>query len=358
MATYEEAGVNISEGDKASELAYNAAKSTFASRRGLVGEPMLLEGGFTGLMNMGDFYLVQNNDGVGTKSEVARRMGNFDNLGYDLLAMVADDAVCVGAEVISISNTIDTDKVNSAEIGAMMEGLKKACNEQKIVIPGGEIAEMGSMINGVTWNATCVGVLEKDKFIDGSKIEAGNVVIGLKSRGFRSNGFSLVRFVLKNEFGEKWHEEIFMSGQKWGDAVLIPSLIYHDFVLSLIGRYGEKRLHEINGIAHVTGGGIGNNLKRILKGKGLGAELHTLSAPHASMLKLQEIGQIEDKEAYKTWNMGLGMMLVTSMSESEKILNKIRAAGFQGQIIGSICENHGVRLTSAGYFSPGQILEY
>ncbi|MBU2523794.1 phosphoribosylformylglycinamidine cyclo-ligase [Patescibacteria group bacterium] len=358
MSTYEEAGVNIAKGDSASKSAYAAAKATFSSRQGVIGSPVVLEGGFTGLLDFGDFYVVQNNDGIGTKTEIARAIKKYDTIGYDLLAMVADDAVCVGSEVVSISNTFDVDKVNEEEIIPAMEGLKNACIEQKIVIPGGEIAELGSMSNGLIWNSTCVGVLEKDKFIDGSKIKAGDKVIGLKSQGFRSNGFSLVRHILKNNLGDNWYNEIFEAGKTWGEVTLTPALIYHNSILKITGRFKEQRKIDVHGIVHVTGGGIGNNLKRILKNKNLGANLTDMFAPHSAMLKLQEIGKVEDKEAYKTWNMGTGMLIIVDENDTEETISLLKESDIASQVIGDIIEGEKVTLASKGHFSSEKKIEF
>ena len=111
MATYKDSGVDIELGDECSRVAYNTAKSTFSAREGMIGQPVIIEGGFSGAMDFGDFYLVQNDDGVGTKMIVATQVGKYDTMGYDLVAMVADDAICVGAETVSISNTIDTERL-------------------------------------------------------------------------------------------------------------------------------------------------------------------------------------------------------------------------------------------------------
>ena len=123
MAAYAESGVDIDQGDKASSIAYANAKKTFASRKGMIGEPLQDDGGFTGALDMGEYLLVQNDDGTGTKMEVAERLGKFDTLGYDLVAMVADDAACVGAECISLTNTLDTPKVDATTIAQLTEGL-------------------------------------------------------------------------------------------------------------------------------------------------------------------------------------------------------------------------------------------
>ena len=344
MATYKDSGVDIQEGDKASSIAYEHAKSTFSSREGMIGEPLKEDGGFTGTLDMGDFLLVQNDDGVGTKMEVAERLGKFDTLGYDLLAMVADDAACVGAETISITNTLDTNKLDSATVDALMSGLAKACQENKVVIPGGELAEVGDSVNGNVWNATAVGVVQKDKRITGNGITSGDTIIGLRSKGFRSNGFSLIRHILKEAHGENWHEAKYEGdqsyGETWGEVVLTPSLIYNNLIMLLNGRFDEPRQVPLKGVVHVTGGGIQGNLDRILKKTGDGtplkADLNNLPAPHEPMLKLMEIGIVSQEEAYKTWNMGVGMLLIVSPDEQEKTLEICADAGYEAQVVGSI----------------------
>ncbi len=351
---YKKSGVDITMGDKCSALAYAAAKKTFASRKGMFGEPVQMDGGFTGALDFGDYYLVQNSDGVGSKIAIAEAVGKYDTLGYDLLAMVVDDAVCVGAETIAITNTIDTNKVTEKVIGPLMEGLRKACVEQKVVVPGGEIAEMPALVNGNTWNSSAVGVVEKKKFITGKDVVPGDKIIGLRSRGFRSNGFSLVRHVLLNAFGEKWHKKSYDKKHTWGEIVLIPSLIYSAALLELLGRFGEKRVCHIKALAHVTGGGIPGNITRVLGRHG--ADLDNLWSPHDPMLRLQEMGKVSDKEAYEVWNMGTGMILVSN--EFEKIEKTMDAHGIQARIIGEVSKESGVRLVSQGFFKPGKQLVF
>ncbi|RLC53878.1 MAG: phosphoribosylformylglycinamidine cyclo-ligase, partial [Candidatus Cloacimonadota bacterium] len=270
MADYKKAGVDIKMGDRASKIAYSFAKTTFSSRKNMIGEPVTDEGSFVGMLDMGDFYIVQGDDGVGTKMEVAERIGKFDTLGYDLLAMVADDAICLGAETISITNTLDTNKVDPDVIHDLMKGLAKACVEQKVVIPGGEIAEVGKSVNGNVWNATAVGVLEKEKTITGNEIKPGDKIIALQEKGFRSNGFSLVRYILEKEFDVNVYNKPSSFGKCWGEMILKPSIIYSSALLELLGRYGEERKFNIKGIAHITGGGIPGNFNRVLKSTGLG----------------------------------------------------------------------------------------
>ncbi len=334
MSTYKKAGVDVSLGDTSSKIAYKYAKMTFPSRKGMIGRPFNIEGGFSGALDMGGYYLVHNCDGVGTKIEVARLMGKYDTLGYDLLAMVTDDAVCLGAEVISMVNTIDTGNVEPKAISSMMKGLSKACHEQHIVIPGGEIAELPSLVHGMTWNAACVGIVEKEKLITGKNIRKNDVMVGLLSRGFRSNGFTLIRYILEEKFGPNWYKKSLNDERSWGEVVLTPSLIYHRCVLEMIGGYQKKRLVDIHGIVHVTGGGIYNNTSRILRNHK--AVFSSLPKPHDAMLRLMDIGKVSEKEAYKTWNMGVGMVLICPEKDAKMIESIASKHGIKSKIIGYI----------------------
>ena len=354
MTTYKQSGVNIAKGDECSKLAYGAALETFAGRKNMIGGSVKLEGGFSGILDFGDFYLVQNCDGVGSKIAVAEAVSKFDTLGYDLVAMVADDAVCLGAETVSITNTIDTEMVDANIVKALMKGLKNACLEQKIVIPGGEIAEMPDKVKGSIWNADAVGIVEKRKLITGKTVEAGDQIIALRSRGFRSNGFSLARYVLKQQFGDGWVEKQFAKRVSWGDALLEPSLIYSGALLEILGRYGEKRLAEIKALAHVTGGGIPGNIVRVLNG--YGADLDMLWEPNEAMLRLQEYGKVSDGEAYQVWNMGTGMLIISN--EFKKIAPILKKNGVEAKIVGKVSEKPGIRLLSGGGFKKGKVMKF
>lgn len=354
MATYQQSGVDISAGDRCSALAYAAAKRTFDARKGLIGKPVIMDGGFSGALDFGSFYLIQNCDGVGSKIAVAQAMNKYETLGYDLLAMVADDAVCVGAETISITNTVDTNKVSAKAIGPMMKGLLKACREQKVVIPGGEIAELPDLMKGNSWNATAVGIVEKRKFITGAGVKPGDKIIALRSRGFRSNGFSLVRYVLKKAFGANWHRKKYSGKKTWGDAVLTPSRIYSAALLDVLGRYGKPRAASVKALAHVTGGGIPGNLKRVL-GR-YGARLDHLMKPHKIMLDLQELGRVDDREAYRVWNMGIGMLVISN--DVTKIAKVMKKHGIDAQVVGEVVREKGVRLVSRGRYASGEVLRF
>jgi phosphoribosylformylglycinamidine cyclo-ligase len=345
MIDYKKAGVDIEAGDAASKIAYNFAKSTFSSRQGMIGEPLVEDGSFAGLIDMGDFYIVQGDDGVGTKIEIAEKIGKFDTLGYDLLAMVSDDAVCLGAETISITNTLDTNKVDAAVIHDLMQGLAKACIEQKVVIPGGEIAEVGKSVNGNVWNATAVGILEKDKVITGKNIQPGDQIIALEEKGFRSNGFSLVRYIVEQKLGKDGYLQESPFGNSWGEALLEPSQIYSAALLEILGRFGQKRKINVKGIAHITGGGIPGNFNRILKATGFGAKFDKLIDPSPMVKAIQKMGNVAEEEAYKTWNMGNGMMLVVAPEDTKKTLELLSV---NSQVVGEIISEKKIVLNTRG----------
>lgn len=348
MTTLRDAGVDIAVGDAASRTAFLYAQKTFAARAGLIGEPHAEEGGFTGLLDFGKFYLAMNADGVGTKIAIARNLGNFDGLGSDLLAMVADDAVCVGAETISITNTFDTDKVRPDEIEKMMKSLSEACIEQEVVIAGGEIAEMNALANGTMWNATSIGIVNKDKVIDAKNVEVGDAVIALREKGLRSNGFSLVRKIIADQ----------KLGYEMEKQALEPSKVYSAGVLALHGRFDQEAKIAIKAIAHITGGGIAGNIVRVLKKNKLGVRLEEIYPPSAWVKTLQEAGKVEDREAYKTWNMGNGMMIVVGQKEADQAVALLREQNIEAKICGVITKNPQIILRNHGAVGKEKFLTF
>jgi phosphoribosylformylglycinamidine cyclo-ligase len=339
MTTYKDSGVDIAAGDKASKAAYEAAAKTFASRKGMIGAPVFEEGGYAGFLDMGDHYLVMTDDGTGTKIDVALAAGKCETLGYDLLAMVADDAVCTGAEVIAVSNTIDIAKVDPKIIGDLMEGLSDACAGQKIVIPAGEIAEVPGAVHSATWSATAIGIVAKDRVIDTGKISVGDAVIALREHGARSNGFSLIRKILSENFGKEWYRQPITSTPKnstWGDLVLTPSTVYHSAILDLIGRYGKQPKINVKAVSHITGGGIGSKFRRVLKKTGYGAKLTDLFAPPEWLAEIAAMGNVATEECYKTWCMGNGMMIVVDPKDADAAIASLKKSGIEAKVAGKI----------------------
>jgi phosphoribosylformylglycinamidine cyclo-ligase len=213
---------------------------------------------------------------------------------------------------------------------------------------------MPDMVNGTLWNASAIGVVEKNKFILGKDIKPGDKIIGLRSRGFRSNGFALVRYILEKNFGGNWVKKRFDAKRTWGEAVLTPSIIYSDAVLNLLGRFGKKRTCRIKAVAHITGGGIPGNIPRVLGA--YGATLDNIWPAHEPMLGLQKLGKVSDREAYEVWNMGTGMVLVSD--DFRKVAAEMKKHRIEAKIIGEVTKQKGVRLVSHGYFDKGKILHF
>ena len=344
-------GLDIDLGNRCSQIAYGWAKKTFANREPGTGNPLMnVDGGFANVMDFGGVKIGMSSDGIGTKIELAERTGIYHTLGFDLIAMVADDLAANGLETVNLSNILDVDFLDAQIVDELMRGLHDAANFAQITITGGEIAELGDRIGGwgdrmhFNWGATGIGILpEGQHIIDGSQIETGDLVVALKSRGFRSNGFSLIRRIMQERFGDEWHNQPYDGSMTWGEKLLTPSLIFSPLIAAL-----RKAGSEIHGIAHITGGGLPDNLQRILKPRYLGAALTDLFEPLEVMLKLQELGQVEDEKAYRLWNMGNGMVLIVPPAEADSVIRKAMEDEYQAKICGVITAQTKITIHSLG----------
>jgi len=325
-------------------------KKTFSNRQDKPGAAALkVDGAFSNMLSFGKQRIGIASDGIGTKIELAERTRIYDTLGFDLVAMVADDLATAGFEPTNISNIIDVDFLDQAAINGLMKGLSEACNLAGMSISGGEIAELGGRIAGYgdgmhfNWCSTAIGVLPEqlDQPFDGTAVKAGHKIIALKSHGFRSNGFSLIRRVMTASFGEDWHTEMYSEDQTWGEALLKPSLIYTPIISKLI----QANL-ALRGIAHITGGGIADNFNRVLKANGLGADLDNLFEPLEVMQNLIKLGDIAPEDAYLYWNMGNGMLLVAEEGAVEEILEIAKQNNYEAQVAGTVTNNKNIKLTT------------
>lgn len=346
MATYKESGVNVEAGDRASVAAYKEAMRTFAARKGMIGMPVAEKGGFGGMLDMGDHYLVVTSDGTGSKMSLALALKKYDSLGFDLTAMVSDDMICTGAETVAIANTFDVPQVYPLEIEGFMKGLAEACAAQRIVIPAGEIAEVPSATKETVWNATAIGIVAKDRVIDPVSVTPGDVVVALRDTVARSNGFSLVRHVLGSAHGDDWPHVEWKGGKTWGEIFLAPSVIYSGALLTLLGRFGEERKVAVKALAHITGGGIPSKLARILRKSGRGAALTGLFPPHDALKDLITLGKIPTEEAYRTWHMGQGMLMVVGKADVDQSIALLAKSGIEAKVAGEIVAEPQITLTA------------
>ena len=308
---YREAGVDIEAGDRASAAAFAHARATFPFREGRVGAALRLDGVFTGLVDVGPFYLAMNSDGVGSKSLVARAVGDLSTLGHDLVAMVADDCVCAGAEPVALVNTLDTRHVSVGEVEALMTGLEEACRLAHVSCVGGEIAELPDQMIDFSWGAALTGLLARDRVLGPHRVEAGMAVVGLLTDNFRSNGYTLLRRVLERRFGPGWVEAPFADGRTWGRVALAPSFIFTPLMLALTGGLNGAPRASVAAAAHITGGGLDHNTHRVIPSH-LRVRWGMLPPAPAPMRWLVDEGLVTEDEARRVWNMGIGMTVITS----------------------------------------------
>lgn len=319
--TYKEAGVDI---DAGSELVRRIAKMA----------PNI--GGFGGLFPLGDSYLVAGTDGVGTKLKLAFETGIHETIGIDLVAMSVNDIITSGAKPLFFLDYFATSHLDVDLAEKVIKGIVDGCQQSDCALLGGETAEMPDFYANGEYDLSgfAVGIVKKDSVIDGRDIVAGDVLIGLPSSGVHSNGFSLVRRVVTRS-GLSLKDKLPGEDVTLGEALMAPTVIYVKQVLEIISKGGIK------GIAHITGGGFTDNIPRVFP-KGLGAVIHSNSWEVPTVFKwIQEAGNIEDAEMRRTFNMGIGMVLVVSKETSSRILESGNGA-YKAYRIGEVVSDEGV----------------
>lgn len=320
--TYKDAGVDI---DAGTELVRRIAKMA----------PGI--GGFGGLFPLGDSYLVAGTDGVGTKLKLAFETGIHDTIGIDLVAMSVNDIVTSGAKPLFFLDYFATSHLDVDLAEKVIKGIVTGCQQSDCALLGGETAEMPDFYADGEYDLSgfAVGIVKKDSVIDGKNIVAGDHLIGLPSSGVHSNGFSLVRRVIERS-GLSLKDKLPGGDVTLGEALMAPTVIYVKQVLDIISKGGVK------GIAHITGGGFTDNIPRVFP-DGLGAVIYKDSWEIPTVFNwIQEAGKIEDVEMRRTFNMGVGMVLVVNQEASQRILNDSRGTN-RAYLIGEVVDGEGVR---------------
>lgn len=370
--TYKDSGVDIDLGDECSKVMYNASQETWQNRKGRIGEVISSFNDFSGLRfinmsNLPDVGMNMNFDGVGTKMELAERLsthtGDFtchQGIAFDLLAMVCDDAVIRGAEPISVGSILDVNKLNLELVKNLAKGMIDAAKDARVAVVNGEIAELGMRVGGFgeynyNWGATVLWVANKNKLISGKDVKPGDKIVSLKETGFRSNGLSLVRKIFKNNFGDNWHETKH-NGKSIAELALTPSKIYSSTLSDMTGGYNGEKIANVKAAAHITGGGIPGKLGRVLKPSGCGAEIDDPFEPSDIMKYCQKLGNIPDKEVYRTWNMGNGMMIVTD--EPEKVMMVAKQHNIDSKIAGTVTKEPTIKIKNKGIFKDEEFLTF
>ena len=368
QATYAAAGVHLELGDAASHVLYTAAKRTWEQRRDHLGEVIIPHDDFSGVRYVAvgtlpaDTVMGLGFDGVGTKTEVAERMGTWHTLAFDLFAMVCDDAIVQGAEPVLLGTVLDVRTLGSAtasyleHVRQLAEGYLAAAAAARVAVVNGEIAECGARISGygpfnLTWNAGVVWFARRSRLLSGAAVRPGDAIVGLAETGCRANGYSLLRHILQRQHGEAWHT-VPLGHTTLGTLALQPSRLYTAAVVDMLGGVHGEPQAVLHGVVHITGGGIPGKLGRLLRRVGLGAEITAPLPPGPLLCYLQEHGPVSDREAYRVWNMGQGMLLITP--QPQDILAVARQHDIQAQVVGEVTVQPGIHLHSQGYFGAGR----
>ncbi|MEJ5284387.1 MAG: phosphoribosylformylglycinamidine cyclo-ligase [Brevinematia bacterium] len=330
---YKKAGVDIEKADNLVKDISRMAKETYIDG--------VLEGigGFGALFELKKYknpVIVSSTDGVGTKILIAEEMKKFGGLGFDLVAMCVDDIVCQGAKPLFFLDYIAIGKLKEEMYLKVIEGISKACKFAECALIGGETAEQPDVYpeDGFDLAGFSVGVVEKKDIIKKTEVKKGDIVIGLASSGFHSNGYSLIRKIVK-EKGLSYKENYGFG--ILGDILLTPTEIYSPIIIKALKKY-RKHIH---GIAHITGGGIEGNLSRVLPDN-MKAVIHKNSwKKKPEMDFIIEKGEVDEKEAYKVFNMGIGMTLIVSKEKQFELMKFFNENSYKSYLIGEITEGNG-----------------
>ncbi|QDU90523.1 Phosphoribosylformylglycinamidine cyclo-ligase [Pirellulimonas nuda] len=306
-----------------------------------------LEGGFAGLFqldfagklfarNYRDPVLVACSDGVGTKLKIAQMAGRHDSIGIDLVAMCVNDALCCGAEPLFFLDYVAMDRDDPVRLEQIVTGISRGCIESDAALLGGETAIMPDLYSPGEYDLAgfSVGVVERARVIDGKAISPGDVLIGVASSGLHSNGFSLVRKIVFDHAGLGIDDHVEELGATVGEALLAPTRLYVRSVRGVLSHYRKKQV--VHGIAHITGGGLRENLERILP-PGTALQIAPESWPVPPVFRwLQRLGNVDPDEMARVFNMGLGLVLVVSEYYAESVQAQLESAGETCWRIGSV----------------------
>ena len=341
MLTYKQSGVDIDEGNRAVDLIKGKIKTTYDNN--VIGDL----GNFSGLYSLKDFtnmtepVLLSSTDGVGTKLKLAQMMDKHDTVGIDLVAMCVNDLICQGAKPLFFLDYIATGKLVAEQVEQIVSGIVEGCKMAGCALVGGETAEMPGMYSEDEYDLAgfSVGISDREKIVSGKNVKSGDTLIGIASSGVHSNGFSFVRKIFLDKYGYTLDQHIEELGMTLGHALLTPTKIYVKLVLDLI----EK--HKLKAIAHITGGGVIENITRVIP-KGLGIDINKNSWEKPAIFKMIEsFNAVGERELHKSFNMGIGLVLIVDKENVNEIVDYINTTDEKAYIIGEVVDTHeGVEL--------------
>ena len=337
---YEAAGVNLEAGYEVVSRIKSHVKST--ARKGSMGGIGSFGGMFDlSALNIKEPVLVSGTDGVGTKLKLAFELDKHDTIGIDAVAMCVNDVLAQGAEPLIFLDYVAIGHNIPAKVEAIVSGVAEGCRQAGCALVGGETAEMPGMYGNGEYDIAgyTTGVVEKSKLIDGSKVKAGDVLVGIPSTGVHSNGFSLVRKIVADAGLDLRHVYPELSADKTlGEVLLTPTQIYVKQVLDVIHQV------DVHGVAHITGGGFDENIPRIL-GEGQGIVINEGSWTILPVFRcLEKWGNIPHREMYNIFNMGIGMVLAMDESEAQQTIDILAKHNLHATVIGSIVSGEGVTI--------------
>ncbi|MGL5651419.1 MAG: phosphoribosylformylglycinamidine cyclo-ligase [Paraclostridium sp.] len=341
MLTYRASGVDIDEGNRAVNLIKDKIKGTYD--KNVIGDL----GNFSGLYSLKDFInmdepvLLSSTDGVGTKLKLAQMMDIHNTVGIDLVAMCVNDLICQGAKPLFFLDYIATGKLIPEKIDDIVSGIVEGCKMAECALIGGETAEMPGMYSEDDYDLAgfSVGIADKSKIISGQNVNSGDTLIGIASSGIHSNGYSFIRKIFLEEYKYELTDYIEELGMTLGEALLIPTKIYVKLVMNLIKKY------ELKAIAHITGGGVIENIPRVIP-NGLGIDINKNSWEKPAIFKMiEKFNAIDEVELHKSFNMGIGLAIVVDSDKAEEIVRYLNESEKQAYIIGKVVDTHeGVKL--------------
>ncbi len=327
--TYAGAGVDIDGKSRAIEALVGQLKFRRSGKIKMID----LKGQFTGLIDFGDVALTLATDGVGTKLLIAKAMNKWDTVGIDCVAMNVNDTICVGAEPIAFVDYLAIDRPDPKIMEDIGTGLNVGCELANCDLVGGEVAVLPEIMKEIDLSGSCLGMVTRDKVVDGSKISPGDAVVGLASSGVHSNGLTLARRILE-KYEISYDEKFPKLGRTIGEELLTPTEIYVKKVLEVL------RICRVNGMVDVTGGGLRNFLR--LK-KGVSIVIDDPLPQQKIFDMLAEMGNVEPGELYQTFNMGMGFAMICSAEEAPKVVSTY---GQGAKIVGRVTEGEGVVLST------------
>jgi len=331
--TYADAGVDIDKANKLVSTISEIAKKT--SRTGVIGEI----GGFGGLFslnlaNLDRPVLVSSTDGVGTKLKIAFMLDKHDTVGIDLVAMCVNDIIVQGAKPLFFLDYLSLGKLESEQVTEIIKGIGEGCKQANCALLGGETAEMPGFYKDKEYDMAgfAVGIVDNSKIIDGTEVRVGHRLIGIASSGLHSNGYSLVRKICFDRLKLKIDDYVPELGQSIGEALLTPTKIYVEPLLSIL-----KDL-PVHGLAHITGGGIEDNILRIVPGAcQISIQAEIWDVPPIFTF-LQQAGNVSDAEMRRTFNNGIGMIAIVPADATDDVLQRLEAMDEKAYLIGEIME--------------------